>query len=180
MNRQVFCIFYTGLTHFPGFILCDSSVSCFIYYSADDLGSLDCTPEVHTKGSYIKINEPIHSQKAVRDKGLSIHSRWHYLFHFKILEGKKKNVITIWCQEGVRENIISGVSLRLSKKKKKIETPQLLYFICNQSWSVTISFCSLYLLSIHPAPDVKYPSQGKCQRKKGTFSYVETSLSAHL
>lgn len=91
MNRQEFCIFQTGLTHFPGFILCDNSIHCFTYYSADELGSLDYTPEVHTKRSYIKINEPIHFQRAVRVKGLNIHSRWHYLFHFKILPGKRRN-----------------------------------------------------------------------------------------
>lgn len=71
------------------FILCDNSI-CFTYHSADELGSLGYTSEVHTKRSYIKTDELVHFQRAVGETGLNIHSRWHYLFHFKILPGKRR------------------------------------------------------------------------------------------
>lgn len=70
--------------------MCDNSIHCFTYHSADELGSLDYTPEVHTIRSFIKINEPIRFQRGLSEKGLNTHSRCHYLFHLKILPGKRR------------------------------------------------------------------------------------------
>lgn len=90
MKKQEVCIFQTGRTIFPVFLMCDNSIHCFTYHAADELGSLDYTPEVHTKSSYIKINEPIHFQRGLREKGLNIHSRWHYLFRLKVSPRKRR------------------------------------------------------------------------------------------
>lgn len=110
--------------------MCDNSIHCFIYHSADEFGRLDYAPEVHTKRSHIKINEPIHFQRALREKGLNFHSRWHYLFHLKNIAREKKNLIAIQCQEGVIRNITSGINFGPSKKP---ERPQYLHFIYIQS-----------------------------------------------